>query len=99
MALDPNDAHASTRSLRIVFDGPGIVDAGIRQLVPGDPNTNYEFSGFYKAQEMAGAGGPKFAIQGLYKETPFFLSGDLRASDSWRKIYARFTTGPDTRQL
>ena len=99
MALDPNDAHSSSRSLRIVFDGPGIVDAGIRQLVPVDPNTNYEFSGFYKAQEMDGAGGPKFAIQDLYKETPFFMSDDLRDSDFWRKIDGAFTTGPDTHLL
>jgi hypothetical protein len=99
LALDPNDAHSSSRSLRIIFDGPGIADAGIRQLVPVDPNTSYEFSGFYKAQEMDGAGGPKFAIQDLYKQTEFFMSDDLRDSDFWRKIDGVFTTGPDTHLL
>jgi len=99
LALDPNDAHSSSRSLRIIFDGPGIADAGIRQLVPVDPNTSYEFSGFYKAQEMDGAGGPKFAIQDLYKETAFFMSDDLRDSDFWRKIDGAFITGPDTHML
>ena len=34
LALDPNETHSSARSLRIIFDGPGIEDAGIRQLVP-----------------------------------------------------------------
>jgi len=97
LALDPNDAHSSSRSLRITFDGPGIADAGIRQLVPVEPNTSYEFSGFYKAQEMDGAGGPKFAIQDLYHETPFFMSEDLRDADFWRKTSGSFTTGPDTR--
>jgi hypothetical protein len=99
LALDPNDAHSSSRSLRITFDGPGISDAGIRQLVPVDPNTSYEFSGFYKAQDMDGAGGPKFAIQDLYRETAFFLSDDLRDSDFWRKADGTFTTGPDTHLL
>jgi hypothetical protein len=99
LALDPNDAHSSSRSLRIIFDGPGIADAGIRQLVPVDPNTSYEFSGFYKAQDMDGAGGPKFAIQDLYKETEFFMSDDLRDSDFWRKVDGAFTTGPDTHLL
>jgi hypothetical protein len=99
LALDPNDAHSSTRSLRITFDGPGIADAGIRQLVPVEPNTSYEFSGFYKAQEMDGAGGPKFAIQDLYRETPFYMSDDLRDSDFWRKTGGAFTTGPDTHLL
>jgi hypothetical protein len=99
LALDPNDAHSSSRSLRIIFDGPGIADAGIRQLVPVDPNTSYEFSGFYKAQDMDGAGGPKFAIQDLYTETSFFMSDDLRDSDFWRRIDGAFTTGPDTHLL
>jgi hypothetical protein len=99
LALDPNDAHSSSRSLRIIFDGPGINDVGIRQLVPVDPNTSYEFSGYYKAQEMDGAGGPKFAVQDLYKETPFFMSDDLRDSDFWRKIDGVFTTGPETHML
>ncbi len=99
LALDPNDAHSSSRSLRITFDGPGISDAGIRQLVPVEPNTSYEFSGFYKAQDMDGAGGPKFAIQELYRETRFFMSDDLRDSDFWRKADGTFTTGPDTHLL
>jgi hypothetical protein len=99
LALDPNAAHSSSRSLRIIFDGPGINDAGIRQLVPVDPNTSYEFSGYYKAEEMDGAGGPKFAIQDLYTETAFFMSDDLRDSDFWRRIDGVFTTGPDTHML
>jgi hypothetical protein len=99
LALDPNEAHSSSRSLRITFDGPGISDAGIRQLVPVEANTSYEFSGFYKAQDMDGAGGPKFAIQDLYRETEFYMSDDLRDSDFWRKADGTFTTGPDTHLL
>ncbi len=96
LALDPNDAHSSPQSLRITFEGPGISDAGIRQLVPVDPNTTYEFSGFHKAEDMGGAGGPKFAIQDLYRETEFYMSDDLRNSDFWRKVDGTFMTGPDT---
>lgn len=96
LALDPNDAHSSPQSLRITFEGPGISDAGIRQLVPVEPNTSYEFSGFYKAEAMDGAGGPKFAIQDLYRETRLYMSDDLRDSDFWRKADGIFTTGPDT---
>jgi tetratricopeptide (TPR) repeat protein len=96
LALDPNETHSSSRSLRIVFDGPGIEDAGIRQLVPVEPGTNYEFSGFYKAQDMDGAGGPQLAVQDLYHETAFFMSEELRDADFWKKTGGRFTTGPDT---
>ena len=99
LALDPNESHSSSRSLRIIFDGPGIEDAGIRQLVAVEPNTVYEFSAFYKAQEMDGAGGVKFAIQDLYRDTPFFLSEDLRDADFWKRVSGSFTTGPDTQIL
>ena len=99
LALDPSENRSSSRSLRIIFDGPGIEDAGIRQLIPVEPNTSYEFSGFFKAQGMDGAGGVRFAIQDLYRETSFFMSEDLRDADFWKKTSGSFTTGPDTRLL
>jgi hypothetical protein len=94
--LDPSETRSGTRSLRITFDGPGIEDAGIRQMVPVEPNTRYEFSAFYKAQEMDGAGGPEFAIQDLYRETPLFMSEPLRDSDVWKSEGGAFVTGPET---
>jgi hypothetical protein len=94
--LDPSETHSGTRSLRITFDGPGIEDAGIRQMVPVAPNTRYEFSAFYKAQEMDGAGGPVFAIQDLYRETPLFMSEELRDSEVWKPEGGALVTGPET---
>ncbi len=99
LALDPNEAHSSSRSLRIVFDGPGIEDAGIRQMVPVEPNTSYEFSAFYKASDMDGAGGTRFALQDLYRETSFFMSDDLQNADFWKKVGGSFVTGPDTQMI
>jgi tetratricopeptide (TPR) repeat protein len=99
LALDPNETYSSARSLRVIFDGPGIEDAGIRQMVPVEPNTTYEFSAFYKAMEMDGAGGPRFAVQDLYHETSFFMSEDLQNADFWKKISGSFVTGPETRLI
>lgn len=99
LALDPSENHSSPRSLRIVFDGPGIEDAGIRQMVAVDPNTSYEFSGFYKASEMDGAGGTKFALQDLYRETTFYMSDELQNADFWKQVSGGFVTGPETHML
>jgi len=96
LALDPSEAHSSSRSLRITFDGPGIRDAGISQVVAVEPNTSYEFSAFYKAQDMEGAGAMQFAIQDAYEETSFLMSEDLRDADFWKKTGGAFTTGPNT---
>jgi len=96
LAIDPLESHSGSRSLRIVFQGQGIEDAGIRQFVSVDPNTTYQFSAYYKAQEMDGAGAPKFAIQDVYNETTLFISDDLRDSEPWTRINGSFATGPET---
>lgn len=97
LALDPNETHSSPRSLRITFDGAGMEDAGIRQIIAVEPDRAYEFSAFYKAQEMDGAGGARFTIQDLYRETRLYVSDDLGNADFWKKISGRFTTAHDTR--
>jgi hypothetical protein len=48
---------------------------------------------------MDGAGGARFAIQDLYRETPLYISEDLRDADFWKKTGGSFTTGPDTRLI
>ena len=96
LAIDPEENRAGSRSLRIIFQGPGIEDAGIRQLVAVRPDTEYVFSGRYKAAEMDGAGAPKFAIEDAYSGASLFMSADLRDAASWASINGSFTTGPDT---
>jgi tetratricopeptide (TPR) repeat protein len=97
LAIDPDAGHSGSRSVRIVFQGPSIEDAGIRQLVSVDPNTEYVFSGYYKAAEMDGAGAPEFAIQEAYSGAKLFMSKDLRDTESWTSVSGSFTTGPETR--
>lgn len=96
LAIDPDESHSGSRSLRVVFQGPGIADAGIRQLVSVDPSTEYVFSGYYKATEMDGAGAPEFAIQDVYSEARLFMSEALRNAESWTNVNGSFTTGPET---
>jgi hypothetical protein len=79
-----------------VFQGPGVEDAGIRQLISVDPDTEYAFSGYYKATEMDGAGAPKFAIQDVYSGAKLYVSDDLRDAASWTSVNGTFTTGPET---
>jgi Carbohydrate binding domain/Tetratricopeptide repeat len=99
LVLDPNEVHSGSRSLRISFDGPGIYDAGISQIIAVEPKTRYEFSAFYKAEDMDGAGGMEFEIQDAYKQTPLLMSEDLRDADFWKKTGGNFTTGPNTELL
>jgi tetratricopeptide (TPR) repeat protein len=99
LILDASEFHAGHRSLAISFDGPGVDDAGIYQLVAVHPNTTYQFSGYYKNGEIQGAGAPHFALQDLYSNYTYFLSDDLKYGSSWRDVSGEFTTGADTKVL
>ncbi len=99
LALDPTQSHGGHRSLLITLDARSIDDVGIRQLVPVTPATGYDFSAYFKAEEMQGAGGLRFVVQDLYNETIYYTSDDLKDADFWKEVSGRFVTGPGTRML
>ena len=99
LALDPTQSHGGHRSLLITFDAQKIDDAGIAQVVPVQPSTGYDFSAYFKADDIQGAGGPRFALQDLYTETTYFASDELKNADFWKEVSGSFTTGPDTKLL
>ena len=92
IALDPSEFHAGTRSLAVSFDGPGIADTGISQFIPLRPETDYEFSAYFKSEKMDGAGGPRFSIEDAYTGATYFQSDDLKDSDIWRETSGKFRT-------
>jgi len=95
LTLDPSDFHSGRRSLLISFDGPGINDAGIYQLIAVQPNTAYDFSAYYKNGELEGAGGPHLTIQDMYSQAVYFDSDEMKESGFWKSVDGEFTTGPD----
>ena len=95
LTLDPTEYHSGQRSLMITFDGPGISDAGVVQLVPVQPNTTYNFSAYYKTTEQQGAGGPHFTLQDMYSPTVFYESDELKDAGFWKSADGEFTTSPD----
>lgn len=95
LSLDPTQSHSGRRSLSLVFDSRGIEDAGIRQLIPVEPNARYEFSAYFKAENMQGAGGPRFVIRDQYTGTTYFASDELKNADFWKGVGGAFDTAPD----
>ncbi len=95
LTLDPVEHHAGRRSLLIGFDGAGIRDAGMYQLVAVRPNTTYDFTGYYKNGEFDGAGGPHITIQDMYTQAVLYESDELKDADFWKSADGEFTTGPD----
>jgi len=99
LALDPTESHSGHRSLSIAFDSRGIEDAGIRQLIPVDPNTKYDFSAYFKSEGLEGAGGPRFLIEDRFTRANYFASEELKDEGFWKQVGGTFDTGPDTRLL
>jgi Tfp pilus assembly protein PilF len=98
-ALDPTESHLGIHSLLISFSGEATDDVGLRQLVPVEPNTRYDFSAYFKAPHMDGAGGAKFFIQDPYSGNALFMSDDLKNADVWKQVSGTFASGPDTKLL
>jgi tetratricopeptide (TPR) repeat protein len=95
LSYDDRDFHAGRRSLLIAFDGPGITDAGISQLIPVHPNTTYDLSAYYKNGEMEGAGGPHLTVQDMYSQTVYYDSDELKQAGFWKSVEGKFTSGPE----
>jgi len=99
LSLDPTQSHNGPPSLLIAFDGRGIEDAGIRQVIPAEANASYEFSADFKSDAIQGAGGPRFVIQDLYSGAVYFASDELKDADAWKQAHGTFTTGRNTKML
>jgi tetratricopeptide (TPR) repeat protein len=97
LTLDPSDFHSGTRSLLVTFDGPRVSDAGFFQYIPVQPNTTYDFTGYYKTGEFDGAGGPHFTVQDMYSQAIYYESDELKDATFWKSATGEFTTGSECR--
>jgi tetratricopeptide (TPR) repeat protein len=99
LALDPAELHSGYRSLSVVFDSRGLEDAGIKQLIPVEPNTKYEFSAYFKSQGLEGAGGPRFLLEDRFTRANYFASEELKDEGFWKQVDGTFSSGEDTKLL
>ncbi len=98
LLLDPSDFRQGQRSLSITFEGPGVPDAGIQQLIPVHGGSAYDFSAYYKSTSFEGAGGPQIVLRDSYSGAPLYTSDPLNDADFWKEVHSRITT-PDTTTL
>jgi hypothetical protein len=96
--LDPSDFREGHRSLSLTFEGPGINDAGIQQVIPVHGATTYDFSAYYKSADFEGAGGPEIVLRDAYTGALLSASDPLNDSDFWKEVHSKVTT-PDSTTL
>lgn len=94
--LDPSDFRQGHRSLSLTFEGPGIDDAGIQQLIPVRGATTYDFSAYYKSADFEGAGGPEIVLRDAYTGIPLYASDPLNDADFWKEVHSKVTVPAST---
>ncbi len=99
LLLDPSDFREGERSLSVTFEGPGISDAGIKQWIPVQGATAYEFTAYFKSSEFEGAGGPQIVLRDYYTGQALYISDPLNGADFWKALHTRITTPPSTNLL
>jgi tetratricopeptide (TPR) repeat protein len=99
LQIDSSEFYSGTRSLSVTFDGQTAAEAGLSQLISVKPNTEYDFSAAYRAEELDTASGPRFSLSDPYTGSNFVLTDDIVGSNPWRSQEAEFRTGPDTKLL
>ncbi|MFZ3340202.1 MAG: hypothetical protein WA213_04915 [Terriglobales bacterium] len=97
--LDSSDFRQGRRSLSLTFEGPGINDAGIQQLIPVHGASSYDFLAYYKSADFEGAGGPEIVLRDAYTGTPLFISEPLTDADFWKEVHSKITTPASTTLL
>ena len=93
--LDANAAPRGNQSLLVTFEGPGISETGLFQLVTLAPESQYQFSVHFKSDQLEGAGGPVFVLRDALTGKEYFTTEALRNPGSWREVTAHFQTGAD----
>jgi len=97
--LDPSDFRQGRRSLALTFEGPGIKDAGIEQLIPVRAGATYDFSAYYKSGEFRGVGGPQIVLRDFYTGAPLWASDPLTDADFWKEVHSKVTASDTTTLL
>jgi tetratricopeptide (TPR) repeat protein len=97
--LDSSDFRQGHRSLSLTFEGPGINDAGVQQLIPVHGATTYDFSAYYKSADFEGAGGPQIVLRDAYTGATLYASDSLTDADFWKEVHTKVTIPNSTTLL
>jgi len=87
--IDDKVAHSGAHSLSLSYDGNPAYDAGWKQFVPVQSNTDYEFSAWVRSENVTSSSGPRIAIVDAYSGANFLLTDDVLDTHPWQEIKGR----------
>ena len=98
IGIDAGQGHSGSRSLRLFFQVRSHIDAiNVSQLVPVQPNTEYDFECYVKTDKLESAETPVIVITNAGDDA--VLTGSSSApsgSNDWQRISLSFKAGAKT---
>jgi tetratricopeptide (TPR) repeat protein len=95
VGIDANLGHTGTRSLRIVFQVRSRLDSvNITQLVPVQPDTQYDFECYVRTERLVSAATPFVVITDPTTKTDLITSAPAPdGNNNWQRVSLSFKTG------
>ena len=96
--IDPNKSQKGARSLRLIFQVRANADVvHIAQLVPVEPQKEYEFEGYVSTDKLQSGSTPQIEIvDPVDGKTLVASSAAPRATNNWNRLSFSFKTGEKT---
>jgi thioredoxin-like negative regulator of GroEL len=96
VGIDSNLGRTGNHSFRILFQVRSHLEAiSVSQLVPVQPNTQYDFACYLKTDQLVSAATPIVVVADATDETTLVSSAPAPNGDNdWQRISLSFKTGP-----
>jgi hypothetical protein len=98
IGIDAGQGHSGSRSLRLFFQVRSHIDAiNVSQLIPVQPNTEYDFECYVKTDKLESAETPGIVISNAGDDS--VLTGSSSApsgNNDWQRISLSFKAGAKT---
>jgi len=92
-----DEAEKDGQHSMLILYGTPVVDSGLSQVIPVEPNATYTATAWVKSEDLQTANGPRLAVYDAYSGASFGASEPTSYTTDWRIVQTQFTTGRDTR--
>src|SRR4030095_15744704 len=98
IGIDPAQGHTGSRSLRVYFQVRSHIDTiNVSQLVPVNPNTEYELECYVKTERIESAETPAILLANAGDDVTLVSSpGAPSGTSNWQQVSLSFKTGEKT---
>jgi len=98
IGIDPAQGHTGSRSLRVYFQVRSHIDTiNVSQLVPVNPNTEYELECYVKTERIESAETPAILVVNAADDATLVGSpGAPSGTNNWQRVSLSFKTGEKT---